>query len=405
VPTELYLDTARFGLATRGALRAQLDYIRLSAGAGGSRDVEEFLLQGFDAWPKRLQYRYGGLADWRGVTRLKESLRSFAGAPGASDVLLANRSAQLMKLAARALFLRCRKVLHTDLEWPGYLALLEGERRRANGELLCLPIRSAVYREKLPARDLTALVVRQYRREGCDGLFLSSVTFQGVRLPARAILECLSRGTPPRLVVVDGAQAFAHVPEPLTYMDLYLAGCHKWLRAGHPLGVAFAPRLGSAGFLRATREEMVRTGEFDDPLLSFTEGLEKEKLESFTETVDVVPLFPSAAAVSDPGAGPEGLTDTLAARVENAEVLGEVARSLGWRPLLADQPLGTGILLLEAKSAALRRAPPDKVRAAFQRHRISLTAYGGGLLRVCVPKRAWEAHELDLVRAALCVIT
>src|SRR5262249_7281392 len=130
----------------------------------------------------------------------------------------------------------------------------------ANGELLCLPIRSAVYREKLPARELTALVVRQYRRQGCDGLFLSSVTFQGVRLPVRAILECLSRGTPPRLVVVDGAQAFAHVPEPPTYMDLYLAGCHKWLRAGHPLGVAFAPRLGSAGFLRATREEMVRTG-------------------------------------------------------------------------------------------------------------------------------------------------
>jgi hypothetical protein len=401
VPTELYLDTARFGLATRGALRAQLDYVRLSAGSGGSRDVEELLLQGFDAWPKRLQYRYGGLADWRGITRLKESLRSFAGAPGASDVLLANRSAQLMKLAARALFLRCRKVLHTDLEWPGYLALLDEERRRTKGELLCLPVRSAVYREKLSARELTALAVRQYRRQGCDGLFLSSVTFQGARLPVLAILECLSRGTPPRLVVVDGAQAFAHVPEPLADMDLYLAGCHKWLRAGHPLGIAFAPRLGSAGFLRATREEMVRAGELDDPLLSFSEGVEEKKLEAFTETVDVAPLFPTAAVVSGPGAGREGLANALAARVDNAEVLAEIARSAGWRPLLADLRLYTGILLLEARSPAVQSAPPDEVRAAFQEQRISLTTYGGGILRVCVPERAWEARELNYLRTAL----
>jgi hypothetical protein len=222
-----------------------------------------------------------------------------------------------------------------------------------------------------------------------------------VRLPVLAILERLSRGTPPRLVVVDGAQAFAHVPEPPAYMDLYLAGCHKWLRAGHPLGVAFAPRPGSAGFLRATRDEMVRTGALDDPLHSFTEGVEEKKLEAFAETVDVAPLFPTAAAVSGPGAGREGLTNALAARVDNAEVLAEIARSAGWRPLLADRPLHTGILLLEARSPAVQSAPPDEVRAAFQEQRISLTTYSGGILRVCVPERAWEARELNHLRTAL----
>jgi hypothetical protein len=403
VPAELYLDTARFGLATEEALRAHLDYVRLLAEAGGSRDVEDLLRQGFDAWPHRLQRCYGGLAGWRGVTRLKESLRRFAGAPPAADVFLANRSAQLMKLAARALFLRCRKVLHTDLEWPGYLALLEGERRRAKGELRCLPVRSAVLREGLTGRDLAAFVVGQFRQQGCDGLFLSAVSYQGVTLPVRAILERLSRGTPPRFVVVDGAQAFAHVPEPPDCMDLYLAGCHKWLRAGHPLGVAFAPLPGSAGFLRATRERMVAAGELDDPLLSFTEGLEEDKLGPFSETVDVAPLFPAAAAVSAPGAGREALTDALAARVGNAEVLAEAARSVGWRPLLASPP-STGILLLEGASPALQNAPPDEVRAAFQAHRISLTSYGGGILRVCVGEWAWEPRELDRLRAALLLV-
>src|SRR5262249_4537789 len=136
------------------------------------------------------------------------------------------------------------------------------------------PVRSAVFRDGLSAQELTAMVVAHYRRHGCDGLFLSSVTFEGVRLPVQAILACLSRGTAPRFVVVDGAQALGHVPEPLDRVDLYLAGCHKWLRAGHPLGVAFAPLRGSAGFLRATREEMVRSGDLDDPLLSFTQGVE-----------------------------------------------------------------------------------------------------------------------------------
>jgi hypothetical protein len=245
------------------------------------------------------------------------------------------------------------------------------------------------------------MIVGQYRRQGCDGLFLSSVTFQGARLPIEAILERLSRGTPPRLVVVDGAQAFSHVPEPSNRMDFYLAGCHKWLRAGHPLGIAFAPLPGSAGFLRATQEQMLRTGELDDPLLSFTDGLEDEKLESFTETVDVTPLFPSATAVSDSGAASQFLFDTLEARVDNAEILSEFARSVGWRPLLPDLALRTGILLLEGKNPALQSALQDEVRAAFQRQRISLTAYGKGLIRVSVPERAWEARELNHLRAVL----
>ena len=40
-----------------------------------------------------------------------------------------------MRLAARLLFLRCRRVLISDLEWPAYRTILEDERRRTRREV------------------------------------------------------------------------------------------------------------------------------------------------------------------------------------------------------------------------------------------------------------------------------
>jgi hypothetical protein len=401
MPAELYLDTARFGLATASARRAQLDYVRLCAAEGGSGDVDELLRWGSDAWPRRLRRRYGGLSSWQGVTRLKQSLRALAGAPPNAEVLLANRSAQLMKLAARSLFLRCQKVLHTDLEWPGYLAILEAERRRTLREVLCVPVRGAVFRENVPARDLAEWVAAHYRRQNCDGLFLSAVTYEGVRLPVSEILGALSNGAAPRFVVIDGAQALGHVPPPLDRSDLYLAGCHKWLRAGHPLGIAFAPLRGSRGFLRTTRDEMVQSGNLDDPLLSFTEGIEDGSPDSFTETVDVAPLFACAATVCDPSADHHSPQKIHEVRVANAEVLADVARPEAWQPLVLERPLRSGIVLLEAQDPAVRGAAPEEVRAAFQRRGVALTTYGDGLLRLSLPGRSWQGPDLDRLRAAL----
>ena len=127
MPTELYLDTARLGRMGLRAQRAHRDFLRLCGDEGGSAHVEDLLRLGTDAWPDSLRRRYPALADWEGVDGLKRSLRALTGTGPETEVLLAQRSAQLMRLAARALFRRCRRVLHTDLEWPGYLRILEAE--------------------------------------------------------------------------------------------------------------------------------------------------------------------------------------------------------------------------------------------------------------------------------------
>src|SRR5262249_42673422 len=103
MPTELYLDTARFGLMVPAARRASSDFARLCGAEGGSAHLDEFLRDGAKAWPVGMRARYPALAAWHGVGPLKESLGQLAGTPTGTPVLLANRSAQLMQLAARAL--------------------------------------------------------------------------------------------------------------------------------------------------------------------------------------------------------------------------------------------------------------------------------------------------------------
>ena len=95
--------------------------------------------------------RYATLADWRGVDGLKRSLRTLTGTGPETEVLLAQRSAQLMRLAARALFRRCTRVLHTDLEWPGYLRILRAEGTRVGRDAVCLPVREDIFRDRISA--------------------------------------------------------------------------------------------------------------------------------------------------------------------------------------------------------------------------------------------------------------
>ena len=118
-------------------------------------------------------------------------------------------------------------------------------------------------------------------------------------MPIRELVEALGEADRPRFVVVDGAQAVNHVPLRLAaeYCDLLLTGCHKWLRAYHPLGLAVCCRAATEGLAMAVCREMFSCGELDDPLWSFATQLETERLESFSETVNLAPLFTAAAAV------------------------------------------------------------------------------------------------------------
>src|SRR6266849_1228510 len=131
--TNLYLDTARFGLMVPAAQKAHADFAQLCGEEGGSAHVEEFLRGEPGTSISPIHLRCPGLAGWHGIAGLKESLCILTVAPAGTPVLLANRSAQLMQLAAKALFRRCGSVLHTDLEWPGYRTIIDSEARRTRG--------------------------------------------------------------------------------------------------------------------------------------------------------------------------------------------------------------------------------------------------------------------------------
>jgi len=137
----LYLDTARLGRMAPGATAAQRDFATLAAEEGGSPAFERFLARGAASWPDGDRVRFPGLTGWGGVAALKASLRRLAGSRPDLPVLLANRSAQLMKLAGRLLCHPCEHILGTDLGWPGYHDILEAECRRAGRSFTAVPVR------------------------------------------------------------------------------------------------------------------------------------------------------------------------------------------------------------------------------------------------------------------------
>ena len=402
MPTRLYLDTARLGLASSSAQRAHRDFARLAGEEGLALYSSRLLWYGFNAWPASLQSRYSGLRHWNGVHDLKDSLRGLAGlGSDEQPVLLASRTAQLMRLAARLLFSQCRRVLITDLTWPSYSKILEQERVRSGAEIMRMPVRSPILHDRLSSKDFARRIAVFYRSFKCDGLFLPAVSHDGIRLPVDRLSPALSEGNQIRLFVVDGAQAFGHVPTDLSLgdCDFYIAGCHKWLRAQHPMGLAFCPSERSRGMIRTTCTDMVESGELDDPLMRFINELEGDWPAAFSETVDAVPLFSCRAALAD--LATRKLADSFRDQLANAEILAGACAQVGWRALLPDRAFRSGILLLQADSPLVRCIPPTNMQAFFQAYGIALTCYEDGALRLSMPTTRWKSWQLDLICSAL----
>ncbi len=401
--TALYLDTARMGMISPVAERAGQAFLSLAGREGCSPCFEAFLHEGTAAWPLSLRERYPGLADWRGLASFKGMVRTFAEIVNPCEVLLANRTAHLMRLAARLLFHSRKRVLTTDLEWPGYRSILELERERIGGKIHEVALRTALLSERCTPEDLVRLILTAYDTHRCESLFLSAVSFQGLRLPVREIASALSDSPRQPFVVVDGAQALGHAPpdSPFDHCDLYIAGSHKWLRASYPMGLAFCPRWGSQDVIRLACADMLKLGELDDPLLRFTREMETGTQEVFGETVSLASLFPTAAvmheALGEEG-GAQGRFEKLLSR---ARLLEEAAAGTSWRPVTPADAFRSGILLLQSDDPALRSACGEEVRRRFQQQGIALTAYGAGLVRLSAPPHETDSEDISQLRSAL----
>ena len=399
----LYLDTARLGRMCPEAQQADRDFAQLAGEEAGSLYFDFFLQNGFYSLPPNLRNHYVGLSDWSGTASLKNRLKTALGVSRERTVFFANRSAQLVRLAARTLCSQCENILVTDMLWPAYRQTLEAECHQNRRMLVVGQFRQLILRESLTQEEFVDAVVDFYREQNCDGLFLSAVTYQGVRLPINQIVRAVSELARPGFVVVDGAQAVNHTPLELDqqHCDFLVAGCHKWLRAYHPMGLGLCCRSSAEEALARVFREMVERGELDDPLLTFSRALETDDCERFSETVNLSSLFTTSAAVSRIWNSARGCREEFTMQVAAANRAAELTRGTGWRPVQPDGPMRSGILLLQAKRAETRSAPPDVLRFAFRRRGVSLSAYEGGLIRLSLPPEPLEADSLNHIRAAL----
>jgi len=385
------------------AQQAHLDFAHLAGEEGGSLFYETFLRAGTGEWSADAQTRYSGLTGWRGVGALKESLRALAGSPPQLPILVANRSAQLMKLAARLLYHPCENVLVTDIGWPPYHDMLAAEATRAGGTLTTASVRDMALQGQASEDEIVEAVRSRYLEKRCDGLFLTAVSHLGVRLPVERLVRSLEAVCEPRFVVIDGAQEFCHVSADLhhEYCDLYMAGCHKWLQAYHPMGLAFYGRRRSRFVIETILGQLVSAGDLDDPLLRFSAQLESGNLDGGTETVNLACMFSCQGAVADALEETHVPSRCLPQRLDSLMTAANVASASGWRPMLPPPAFRTGILLLQAEREKKRGAAAAEMRHAFSERGVALTAYDGGFVRLSMPAEAWRPGELDQLRVAL----
>ena len=85
--------------------------------------------------------------------------------------------------------------------WPAYRQILTGEATRWGRRVVTVPVEAAVLRDGVDADELASHLAREYTNQNCDGLFLSAVTYHGVRLPIQDLVARLTAIRPPRFSI------------------------------------------------------------------------------------------------------------------------------------------------------------------------------------------------------------
>ncbi|MBX7167086.1 MAG: hypothetical protein K1X74_12220 [Pirellulales bacterium] len=382
----LYLDTARLGLMCQGAQRALNDFAKLLSEDGLSLYATRWLVHGDERAiaNSRRQIPY-----WPGIDGLRVAVRDFIGAPAGSSVLFANRSRALAEVSIGLLASHCRRPLLVDLLWPPYQQSVIAACRSSASMPSIVRVRRRIFRDQMSADELIDVIAAHYRQHSCDGLFLPSVSHDGVRLPVARIHHLLRSHRPPELVVVDGAQGFAHTDsrEDVDAADIYLVSAHKWLRSGLPLGIAICR---DAAVTERLAHYEQRDHPSSEPLMRLVRELTQGKATSFGETVNVAPLVTCFGAVAELSG-----TDTTKGnetQSDNRERLADAVRRSGCELHDVAPELQCGILLLRARAARRSDGAPA-LPSLFDEQAIAVTCYPGGWIRLSAPRQARVSPE------------
>ncbi len=378
-PRRLYLDTARLGLMCQGAQRALNDFAKLLSEEGLSLYTTRWLVHGDERAIKNSRRQ---VPHWPGIGGLKATIREFIGAPASSSVLFANRSRSLAETAMELLASRCRRPLLVDLLWPPYQQSVIAAYRTSTSAPSIVRVRRRIFRDQISADELIDVLADHYRRQSCDGLVLPSVSHDGVRLPIARICHRLRNHRPPQLVVVDGAQGFAHTDnrEDVAAADIYLASAHKWLRSGMPLGIAIVPNADLRGRLLSACVSRSTAG---DSLLRLLEEWSTGGSTPFGETVNVAPLVTCFGAIVE---ACHATADAI--QNGNRARLVECASASGWQLVESADDLQSGILLLKSPGGQANRPTIAERQRHFETRSIAVTCYPGGVVRLSAPRQA-----------------
>lgn len=392
-PKLLYLDTARLGQMSELAQRLSISFIRLSAEEPFSLYFERFLRDGFESWPAAYQSRFPGLSLWNGIESLLQGIKLVAGASDEAKVVIASRSLWLVQCAARKAFQNCRRILTTDLSWPSYQSVLGSEGIKAGRELHCLKIRHRILHEGLGECELIDELVAFYRQHHCDGVFLPAVDSLGVRLPIAKIVTEIELNSELGFVMTDAAQALGHIrlDDVCNVSDFVIAGCHKWVRAYHPMGIGI---LGTRLHASGIREEL-DTSQGDDPLFQFLNFLQDDRLSGHMETVNLTPLFSCQGAISELVG--RDLDKRAHIQRQNAQMVQQLVRDSGWNSLDIDDSMQCGIQLLASPDAENQNCLEQQLHAAGVR----ATVLSSGLVRISLPGSLLSLEELGALQMGL----
>lgn len=382
-----YLDTARLGQMTPAAKDAQLDFVRLSAEEPSSLYFEQFLRDGFSAWPAAYQERFPGLHTWTGVSGLKHSIHQLVDAPDDWKVLLASRSLSLVNLATSCMFRVCRNVLATDLSWPTYERAIAAKACLTGNRLTTIPLRDDILCRDWTADDVASHLANAFTEHRCDGLFLPAVDHMGIRLPVRKIVERIRERSELRFCFIDAAQAFCHVPldDCLEFADFIVAGSHKWMGAYLPTGIGLFGQRSSRGMIEHRMSHLGRTGHIDDPLFHFTEQLDAGGLDGHSETANLTSIFACAGAVSHQLNAQVNVPAGDALPID--QKLAQVPRPTDeWHPRQPNESFRSRIVLFESQTPVTKPVCPEAIRRTWLDSGCIVTGYPDGRARVSLPR-------------------
>jgi len=397
--TELYLDTARLGQMCRGARIAEQDFVKLVSRLRSSLYFGEFLTHGFNTLTACDRRRFSALGCWSGVAEFKREFGRFVSQPSCPTFLF-SASQSLIHFAAECLFDSANMVLTTDLAWPPYLETLQKVAVKRNATLHVVRLRRIVFDGGANINTVVQAIVQAYHAHDCDGLFLSDITYLGVRIPVRQITDSLAPYRRP-FVVVDGAQALAQHPVNIqaSNCDLYLAGTQKWFSAYHPLRLAFVGRPHWLPAIHTVRGRLSRSPEFNDPLLDFSEAIERNECPTFGETVNLAPLITAAGALRSLTTNRRQIERLWETRRQNARiVMDSLPMSFLWGGQLHTD-LVSGIVLVPFRAQMPSCVALASARRALKRYRIAATVLPNSGLRLAMPSFALSLRHVARINA------